>query len=542
MTAFVGTALWSGCIGGKQMSCPVLEGEPWVPAISGAAESNHDTSVHISKDIYSVNAPVVGYDQAAPTSKEVEIDIPVPDDLGVQGSLSFVAEVTRMRYSGFTIKAAPYPMLVALNDGVSPTDFIHLPREGNPGDCAASGYNSAGCEIPSGPAAYSSFNQWLYRQRTGFGLMTVNTFPTCNWSATTPGAPACSFTSDFFPPSTYGETPHLRWGTTYHARFLVLDFANAQVPAGSSVDITVTAIRKKDVEPAAGGAIDVNVVLVGTANVKASRTDKGKQNLNLLLSNVQQTYSQAGVNVRLGKVTALEWPCEATTGGGDVYANPELAQQGRMIATATRLLPGLDKSNAVNLFMISAFADDSSVVGLASAIGGPLLPISASSGVAVSTFSKLEKMNPLCAVGDPCPESKQDQTFYDVSETLSHEVGHFLGLNHPTEARVQKTGSGQFPAFTHDSVDDTPACGTYLTSSDGKMRYISASSCSLDTTCSQACPGYLMGVSCRTAPECQFNHVMWVYTKRFVAGVGPGEGALFSRHSGLVVNLSPFVQ
>jgi hypothetical protein len=129
-----------------------------------------------------------------------------------------------------------------------------------------------------------------------------------------------------------------------------------------------------------------------------------------------------------------------------------------------------------------------------------------------------------------------------VGKTIAHEIGHLLGLQHPTEAN----------ASTSDAFKDTPLCTALDHYSTGEM-WISNYSCSHEDgnyyvptghTCPQVCGGYnaASGALCPAAPECAFNYLMWPLAQNFDASTGVGDGNLLSTESGIVANYSPFVQ
>jgi hypothetical protein len=157
----------------------------------------------------------------------------------------------------------------------------------------------------------------------------------------------------------------------------------------------------------------------------------------------------------------------------------------------------------------------------------------------VSTFGKLDSFNPDCNAA-PCSMSEVEYDFADLEQTVAHEIGHYLGLNHPSEAK----------ATQHDLVKDTPICTTVDSLAGNR---ISISSC-LNTdsnvyadtglTCKQSCTSYNAGtgVYCSTKPECQFNYLMYWSSKYFTEGVGTGDGSLITPYQGGIMNFSPLVQ
>src|SRR5207244_2488792 len=107
-------------------------------------------------------------------------------------------------------------------------------------------------------------------------------------------------------------------------------------------------------------------------------------------------------------------------------------------------------NKAINIFAITKFTDPTAagVVGISAAIGGPLSSGTASSGVIVATLGILSTENPSCN-SSPCAKSTWDANFSYIPDAFAHEMGHFLGLNHPSE----------LGGTTHDVLPDTPLCG-----------------------------------------------------------------------------------
>ncbi|MCB9683318.1 MAG: hypothetical protein H6733_17770 [Alphaproteobacteria bacterium] len=105
---------------------------------------------------------------------------------------------------------------------------------------------------------------------------------------------------------------------------------------------------------------------------------------------------------------------------------------------------------SVSVILVSDVSDGANVFGVSGGIPGPL-PGTDRSAVLVS-------------VGDV---AGRDGVFTDeearlLSETIAHEVGHYLGLFHPMELPI---GGGQAIA-TWDALDDTVACARLTACND----------------------------------------------------------------------------
>lgn len=539
-------------------SCVALSGSPWIPNVAGMAASNHDGTVTVSRTtITQAGVPLTGLGQPAPASQEVSVTIDMSTDLGPYGSLTLEAKVKNFA-SGLYGNA--FPVLVSLTDDASPpNDYINLERSGAAGDCASAGYYScsggvcyanSGCSV-QWPSAFHNRLEWEQHQVTlpdadsdaSQSYPSVNVFPTCNWTVppgspppTDPTRPECAFNSTFFPSTGAGyPTPRLRYGGNYIAKYVLLTNSYATVN-DRYADLEVTVVKKTDAN--AGGAIDLNVILVGSKNVQASRTPAGQRNLDTLFTKVYNFYNQSGTGVQLGSVNAIEFPCDQC---GDYYSDIPTSDLSYLYMNTGSLISSSTQGKAVNLYMVSTLPESNSagftILGMAGGIGGPVSIPNPIGGVSFSSFNNLDKYNPLCSTG-PCPDNTLDRDFAEFSETIAHELGHYLGLNHPSESDGQ----------THDSVDDTPICTA--TNFSG---YISLNSCRLlDTnafqgtgsTCSSACSGYnaMTATYCPTVQECQFNHIMWWTTKNWDTSSGTGDGALFSPHTGGIINYSSFIQ
>jgi len=245
---------------------------------------------------------------------------------------------------------------------------------------------------------------------------------------------------------------------------------------------------------------------------------------------VRDHYSQAGLGVKLGKVSVYEWGCRD---GGDEYADIDLDNDmERLFEKGSAHLSAESSGRAVNLFFVSKITYGSTnltILGASGAIGGPPLNGTGASGVALSTFEKLGRFNPQCTAS-ACPLSSQELDFIDMATTVSHEMGHYLGLNHPSEKEARR----------HDPIPDTPTCGA---DGSGTSARVTHSSCLRGSACLAACPAYDAKTRfCTLAPECQFNHLMWYTTKKINSTTREADGNLVSPQSSAVVRDNPLVR
>jgi hypothetical protein len=213
------------------------------------------------------------------------------------------------------------------------------------------------------------------------------------------------------------------------------------------------------------------------------------------------------------------------------------------------------------------------------------------SGLAFSSFDQLASFNPkVSCQATHCPRFRQEADFLEMGATIAHELGHYLGLNHPSE----RPDSSSYQ--DHDPLNDTPTCDDRLESStvpvlDPRACYrsdtkvhpaplggvtcmaacnaitgtgtpylaLTKSSSAIDSGPSGNQLGYYSGTMssngdmpqafCPTVSECQFNHVMWYTTKNrklIPAGASSAtwaeDGNLFSVQSQSVIQWSPFVR
>ena len=516
-------------------SCGAPTDAGWTPNVSGVSSGNHDSTVSVSTTSTTVNGVLIGIKDPAPASKEVSVSIDMSQDLGTYGSLLIQAETISMP-TGYTGSA--YPLLVSLNDGTN--ELINLARAGSGNDCAQLGYYTCvgstcslnpSCTITA-PSAYGSTKHWSLHQingGSGQSGMSLNQFPTCNWTGGTGGSltfPACAFNSNFF---TGGK---LRTGT-YTAKFIVLAERYASVSGSPQAGVKVTVVKKTD--STAGGAIDLNFILVGSSNVNAAHTSKGRQNLDTLAKTIVDYLGVSNVGIKVGAVNAIEYGCDQ---GGDSFASLNVDAAGGLFVKSSSVVPSSTEGKAINIFLINSITSSGgsgTVVGIDGSLPGPVVNGTPVSGVLVSTFEILASMNASCTAGaDTCPVSQRDRNFWILQSATSHELGHYLGLQHTTES----------DATLHDATPDTPIC----TNLQGGV--LTVSSCLADTNtlsgvkCSDNCTSYSSssGTFCPNIVECAFNHLMFWTSKNFKEGTGNSDGNLFSANSGVVMNYHPVVR
>ncbi len=544
--------------------CPALPGEPWVPEIEGVGRSNHtDSNIKsYSAQVTSAQVTVTAINQGfSETLTPVtgiasvgSVNFSVDDDLGSQGSLTLQAEVVDVPSAITSDDGVVYPVLISLTDP-SGREFVKLSGCDSGGFYSCSSSGSCAKVSTCGPDSGSAYlgdsiterrAKWEQHQKLlSLDAVSVNSFPTCNWSTTSPvgSSLACPFdpTSD----SSFFVSGKLRSGT-YRAKYVLSSNYVDVVPGNSVASVKLSVIKKKDSNSASDskGAIDLNVVLVGKKNIEDSRTDKGKQNLNALFTHVANHYAQSNTKIKIGSVDVYEWGCEHD---GDAYAEVAIENTGKMIKAGSTLLGVASTVGALNVFLVSSFGGSASILGRAGAIIGAPLNGASTSGSVFASFDLLASYNSQCTGVGACPVEQQEWSFIDMGSTISHELGHFLGLNHPSES------SGT----THDKIIDTPIC-TNLSVSAGR---ITTSSCLADSnvhptegmTCRTACNtganqtplscgSYDADTCfCPAADACQFNHVMW-YTGKFYGTGGLGDGNIFSPQSSEILNYSPFVK
>jgi hypothetical protein len=507
----------------------------WVPNVPGVSSANHDSTVQVSKTSQSVLAPLSGLADSI-TGREVTVQFTVGQDLGLNGSVTLLGQV-----SGYPSAITPtaYPILTYLSDGTN--EYINLTR-GGAGDCSGIGFFSCsagncnsnpGCGVGF-PSAYTDFTHFWMHQIPNWGHESVNTFPTCRWTGGSSSwslDPECAFNT--YLSSTSG---HLPVGT-YTARYFLIADGYPTVPVGNNATLTVSVVEKKAATNPASGAVDINVILVGSHNISDSHTVAGQRNLNTMATALGTYLGNANSNIKLGQVNVYELTCQE---GGEALATISSDEVGILLQTGSALVNPVSEGKAINVFMISEFSDSNAILGIDGSIGAPPINGLQTSGLVVATYNSLQSFNAACRAS-PCPLNSQDSDFYEMGNTMAHEIGHFMGLNHPSE------GTGQ----THDFVYDTPYC----TAVDQGTGSISISSClSSDTsiyaptgnTCQSQCTSYNANASpavfCPAVEECAFNYMMWYTSKHFDPATGNADGNMYSPDQGIIMNFSSVVQ
>jgi hypothetical protein len=534
-----------------------LTGSKWVPAIPGASASNHDANVSVSTTITSYSGPIIGLQQGY-SGKTISVPFTLPD-LGNFGAITLQAQ-TNSFPAGLVGSAIPF--LVSLVDP-NGKEWVNLDAS-----CVSGGFYdcsnpSTGCVAqttcnPNWPSAFASREHWEEHQllNSGDGYPSVNTFPTCTWTTTggnTPGSnppsnfPKCAFKEDTSSWLTGTKLP----AGGYVAKYVLVANSYNSFSAGAYTGGFEFRLVQRATGTTIAGAVDLNVILVGTTNVNASRTAKGQQNLNTLLGQVGAYYAQAGTGIKIGSVNAIEWPCDS---GGDSYANVGTSGLGGMFAEAKCIIPS-GEGRALNVFLTETIQNDVSslgsgvvIDGFSGAIGGPVTNGTPASGLVFATFDKLDSYNSTCnPTHATCALTEQEDAFWNMETTITHEMGHFLGLNHPNES----------DGTVQDQLYDTPVC----TAVSASLQVLTINSClNVDTTnqlfstgtpagghphsCHEFCTGYnsMTGVYCPAVTECAFNDVMWYTSKNFTMSNGQGDGNIFSPETGALLNLSPYVQ
>jgi len=532
----------------------------WSPSVTGAGVANAKGTVETTSQTFTQTGVGMVRFQDPWGTKEVTVDLGVfnaANDFGYDGSgngngsITLSAETLNYPYSG-----GAYPVLTELlvvDTGTSAqTKFVNLKS-----NCASNGmWTCAGgacdanpsCSVQS-PSSFFSREDWDQHQTPPYGYTSVNSFPRCD--ASVGSWSGC--------PANLNKLP----SGHYYAKYILMSDRGVSVSNGSA-DLRVKMTIKKDIaardaSPTTNGIVNLNVVLIGSKNIDDSHTPKGKQNLNLLFEEVNRILKNGSSNVSIGEIKAYEW---RDVDGGDYYSQLDYSLLGELFSAGSQGIPAADEGKSINIFMlrdIQITGVNYSILGLAGAILGPPVNGTQSSGLAFSTDISsgpngvLSEFNSTCTGSGACLRDNQDGTFLEMGATIAHELGHYLGLNHPSE-KVSSISEAQ----RHDQLSDTPTCaprtGPYLDQrscyQDTNTQMGGATTCA--TACDAAIGGgghYYVGSAkssnfCSAIAECQFNHVMWYTTKlrTKVGGVWREDGNQVSPESSAIIQWNPFVR
>lgn len=551
-----------GCDLGTPYATPTaatLTTGSWTPSVSGAGSGNAKGSVTETKStLFFSDKPMVRFNEGW-GSNEFLVDLGTYSggtSFGPNGSMSLNAEVTN-----YPAEGGAYPVLTSFyvnnaSTGTLIREYVNLNATcGSLGmySCTSGSCVANGCAPSGTSSSFLTRTDWDQHQIPPFGYVTTNTFPHCD--ATVSGWSTC--------PANFGSLPDGH----YYAKYVLVSDSNCSV-TDKLVNVKVTKIVKRDTVargPASStnGAINLNIILVGSTNINDSHTAMGAQNLNLLYGEVNSLL-KAGAGVGINDIKVFEW---ADANGGSQYSQVAVDDLGTMFTIGSKGVSALNsslESNYINVFMVRDITGSGAgtVLGLSGAILGPQINGTYTSGLAFSTHvagfasgnPSIATYNTSCSVGS-CSRNNQEKEFLEMGATIAHELGHYLGLNHPSERKATSA------AQRSDQLSDTPLCKDI----SGPSYYMDQYDCYNDTTnvfasqtCPAACDGniggghtYLTGFTksqyfCPTVPGCQFNHLMWYTTKlRYQASVGSAwaeDGNQISNQSSALIQWNPYVK
>ncbi len=565
-------SLQSATVGADGMSPAILTSAQYLPNTSVIGLPSSKGSVTVTRrDLLCENARLVRFDQPW-TDKEFVVDLGSFDattDFGPNGSISLIAETKNYPLN----VGGAFPVLAELyveEPSGAVTRLINLkPECSSEGmwDCA-NGYCDvrSSCTVDAG-STFGGRSDWDQHQIPPYGYSTTNAFPRCD-----------SAVNGWDCPLT-GGLPSGR----YYAKYVLMS------DSGNDVDELATGfglavLVKNDPSPRntgpVNGGVNLNLILVGSTNINDSRSTKGARNLDLLFKEVNRLLKDAsGAKIGINELKVYEW---SNANGGSQYSQVDYLDLGNMFEKGSKADSlAASSGDAINIFLVSdiTYANNSNIriLGVSGGILGPPVHGTQTSGLAFSSGDELALFNPKCSV-DNCPKKNQESEFLEMAATIAHELGHFLGLNHPSE---NSAGASQ----AHDALNDTPLC--VQNQSGGRM---SQRTCYYNNnsvvqgaplggnTCKQACDAvtaldyflsnpvspavaidldpvnqtgsYLANDDmprefCPAVQECQFNHVMWYTTKNrqlSSGGVWSEDGNLFSPQSSAMLQWSPLVR
>ena len=214
----------------------------------------------------------------------------------------------------------------------------------------------------------------------------------------------------------YPNTPSLAVEPgTYEASFIALDDGGYV-----SATLATTLFMKKAESPPTLGSFDLDLWIVENQFGFDAAAAQADSLVNTAIASLRKVYDNAGITV--GDIAFR-----------DVLGAPHLAVIDDIDELAELFsIPDGERNGRAAIFLVEQIdlSSQGVILGIAPGIPGPsFVPTAPHGGVAVSFLAL-------------------DSGPGQLGETMAHELGHFLGLEHTTEA----TGDD------HDPIDDTPEC------------------------------------------------------------------------------------
>ncbi len=213
----------------------------------------------------------------------------------------------------------------------------------------------------------------------------------------------------------------------YGALFSGVYLDNATVDSEHTLTSEVKALVKKD-NDINFGLLNINLYFVGNTVVDAATSESGVQRVDEILAGIDTIYAQVGIE--LGEVKRFNLTTAAADSLGIDF---ELTDA----ESITLLFENIQREEGVmNIFLVESFSIPG-VVGLS--LGIPGLPVVEGFPTSAAIFAMLT------------PIDQQSGTELNIlKRIIAHEIGHYLGLYHPTESDGEE----------FDPLTDTAQCGT----------------------------------------------------------------------------------
>lgn len=210
---------------------------------------------------------------------------------------------------------------------------------------------------------------------------------------------------------------------------VVLPMDDASSPAGGCLSI----VPLGDDVDRVGQRGAVTVVTRGPAAVE------GRVDLNLFTLEDQDAAALADLSEAVSNASALFAPAAISfrvANTGSISGSPRVASVGPAIRQLRReaISPETDL-RSIHLIFVEGFRDEANLKAISGNIPGPLaFPPSVAAGIVLSLEAHTGA------------DGELDEVL--LGETIAHEIGHYLGLRHLSEANGE----------TFDSLGDTPEC------------------------------------------------------------------------------------